>query len=103
MTEETIATSAENELCEACGCSAEVGFIIKEGDEVAEVSLFAESKQALEAEFEKYTSLAKSINADVQFETSALTEQSTELHSRFKFDVSAEKLIFELKCRTLSR
>lgn len=92
----------ESQLCEACGCSAEVGFIIKEGDEVAEVSLFAESKQQLEQAFEQYVSLAKSVNSDVQFEVSALTEESKELHARFRFEVSAEKLIFELKSRSIS-
>lgn len=103
MTEETITTDAENELCEACGCSAEVGFIIKEGDEVAEVSLFAESKSELEQEIQKYISLAKEVNSAAEYDISALTEESKELHARFKFDVSAEKLIFELKCRSLSR
>lgn len=103
MTNETIPTDADNELCEACGCSAEVGFIIKEGDEVAEVSLFAESKQELELELNKYISLAKTVNSNVHYEVSALTEETKDLHARFKFDVSAEKLIFELKCRTLSR
>ncbi len=103
MTEETQVPNAENEPCEACGCSAEVGFIIKEGDEVAEVSLFGESKAELESEFEKYASLARSVNQKVELEISTLTDDSKELHARIKFEVSAEKLIFELKSRSISR
>ncbi|ASI94726.1 MULTISPECIES: YfcZ/YiiS family protein [Vibrio] len=93
----------ENQVCEACGCAGEIGFIIKEGDDVADVTIFAESKAALEAEFAKYLELAKAVCADVEYNTSELTEESKELKARFKFDVSAEKLIFELKTRSLAR
>jgi uncharacterized protein YfcZ (UPF0381/DUF406 family) len=93
----------EDELCEACGVSAEMGFIIKEGDDVAEVSLFGESKAQLEAEFAKYSTLAKEVSEDAQIEVSAMAEDAKELHARIKFDVSAEKLIFELKTRSLAR
>ena len=84
----------ENTVCEACGCAGEMGFIIKEGDDVAEVSIFADSKAALEAELQLYVNLAKSVNNDMEFEVSPLTDESKELNARFKFDVSAEKLIF---------
>ncbi|MCG6272087.1 YfcZ/YiiS family protein, partial [Vibrio vulnificus] len=33
----------------------------------------------------------------------SMTPNATELTARFKFEVSAEKLIFELKSRSLSR
>ncbi|MGR5067718.1 YfcZ/YiiS family protein [Vibrio alfacsensis] len=93
----------QNQVCEACGCAGEMGFIIKEGDDVADVTIFAESKATLEAELEKYVELAKSVCADVEYNTSELTEESKELTARFKFEVSAEKLIFELKTRSLMR
>ncbi len=32
-----------------------------------------------------------------------MTEESTELYARFKFEVGAEKIIFELKTRSLAR
>ncbi len=92
-----------NEVCEACGCSAEMGFFINEGDEVAEVSIFAPSSDQLKAELEKYVALAKEVCAAVEFEASSIEENTTELSARFKFEVSAEKLIFELKSRTLMR
>lgn len=93
----------QNQVCEACGCAGEMGFIIKEGDDVADVTIFAETKAALEAELEKYIELAKSVCADVEYNTSELTDESKELTARFKFEVSAEKLIFELKSRSLAR
>ncbi len=95
--------SNEHEVCEACGCAGEMGFIIKEGDDVAEVMIFAEGKTLLEAELNKYIDLAKQVCANVEFELTPITEESKELTARFKFEVSAEKLIFELKTRSLVR
>ncbi len=93
----------ENEVCEACGCSAEVGFIIKEGDDVAEVKIVGTSKDLLEAELTKYIELAKSVCAAVEYEASPIDDGTTQVDARFKFEVSAEKLIFELKSRSLAR
>ncbi|PWI32294.1 hypothetical protein DI392_16620 [Vibrio albus] len=101
MSEENMVCDPENEVCEACGCSAEMGFIIKEGDDVAEVSLFGENKSQLEAELQNYVVLAKEVNSNVEFEVNPLADDAKELHARFKFEVSAEKLIFELKTRSL--
>jgi len=92
-----------NEVCEACGCSAEMGFFIKEGDEVAEVSIFAPNKEQLQSELDKYVALAKEVCAGVEYEATPVEEGVTELNARFKFEVSAEKLIFELKSRSLMR
>ncbi len=96
-------TYIENDVCEACGCAGEIGFMIKEGDEIADVSIHATSKKLLETELAKYVELAKSVCANVTFESTPITEESTQLEARFKFEVSAEKLIFELKSRSLSR
>ncbi len=92
-----------NQVCEACGCAGEIGFVIKEGDEVADVTVFADSKVALESEIAAYVELAKSVCANVEYNVSDITEDSKEASARFKFEVSAEKLIFELKTRTLAR
>ncbi|NOH61112.1 YfcZ/YiiS family protein [Vibrio sp. RE88] len=91
------------DVCEACGCAGEMGFIIKEGDDVAEVTIFAQGKALLEAELNKYVELAEQVCEGVQYEMSAIEEDATELTARFKFEVSAEKLIFELKTRSLAR
>ncbi|QIA63012.1 DUF406 family protein [Vibrio astriarenae] len=93
----------EPQVCEACGCAGEMGFIIKEGDDVAEVSIFGQSQEALEAELAKYVSLAKEVNAAVKYEATEIETETTEITARFQFEVSAEKLIFELKSRSISR
>ncbi|MFC1235349.1 YfcZ/YiiS family protein [Vibrio sp. F74] len=103
MTKDTNGIDPENELCEACGVTAEVGFIIGEGDEVADVSIFAQSKQLLQTELDKYIALAKDVCTNVEYDTSPIADDAKELHVQFKFEVSAEKLIFELKSRSISR
>lgn len=96
-------STEQQDVCEACGCAGEMGFIIKEGDDVAEVTIYAKGKTLLESELAKYVELAKQVCADVQHEVTEIEETSTELTARFKFEVSAEKLIFELKTRSLAR
>lgn len=96
-------TYEEPTVCDACGVAGEMGFIIKEGDDVAEVQLFSDSKAQLEVELQKYVELAQAVCKNVEFEVSPLEERSKELTARFKFEVSAEKLIFELKTRSLAR
>ncbi|RTZ17608.1 DUF406 family protein [Vibrio aquaticus] len=91
------------EVCEACGCAGEMGFIIKEGDDVAEVTIMAAGKALLESELAKYIELAQQVCSGVEYEVSSIEEDSKELTARFKFEVSAEKLIFELKTRSLAR
>ncbi|MGF1689213.1 YfcZ/YiiS family protein [Photobacterium japonica] len=98
-------TNNEQEFqpCEACGVSAEMGFIIKEGDDVAEVQVFANNKAALEGELANYLALAKEVNANFKYDVTPLTDDSTELTARIQFECSAEKLIYELKTRSLIR
>ncbi|MFB9136543.1 YfcZ/YiiS family protein [Vibrio sp. AK197] len=93
----------ENDVCEACGCAGEMGFIIKEGDDVAEVSIFGPTQELRNTELEKYIALAKQVCANVEYETTQPSDDSEQLNARFKFEVSAEKLIFELKTRSISR
>lgn len=99
----SIEDQTNNPVCEACGCAGEIGFIIKEGDDVAEVIITANNKALLEAKFNEYLVLAKQVCARVDYSMSPLEEDSTELHAYFKFEVSAEKIIFELKSRSLNR
>mgnify|MGYP000117484728 CR=1 FL=1 len=92
-----------NDVCEACGCAGEIGFMIREGDDVATVTIFGESKELIESEFAKYLDLAKQVSEKVEYTISELTEETKELTAQFQFEVSAEKLIFELKTRSLAR
>jgi len=96
-------TYEESDVCEACGCAGEMGYIIKEGDDVAEVTIVGENKILLEQELEKYVSLAKQVNANVQCKANTINDETKEVNARFQFEVSAEKLIFELKSRSLAR
>ncbi len=93
----------EYQACEACGVSAEMGFIIKEGDDVAEVRVYADGKDALETELKNYLALAAQVNANYKHEITELAEDSKELVARIQFECSAEKLIFELKSRSLAK
>ncbi|GEM75803.1 DUF406 family protein [Vibrio sagamiensis] len=93
----------DNQVCDACGCAGEIGYIIKEGDDVATVTIFADTPSCLEIEIMKYIEVAKTICPDVKYHLSEVTSESKTLTGQFKFDVSAEKLIFELKTRSLAR
>ncbi|MGC9404272.1 DUF406 family protein [Vibrio genomosp. F10] len=92
-----------NEVCEACGSAGEIGFIIKEGDDVSEVTIYSNDPSQLKVELDKYLVLAKEVCAKVEYEISDITDESKEAVVRFQFEVSAEKLIFELKTRSLRR
>ncbi|WGV97889.1 DUF406 family protein [Vibrio sp. YMD68] len=92
-----------NEVCEACGSAGEIGFIIKEGDDVSEVTIYSNDASQLKVELDKYLALAKEVCAKVEYEISDITDTSKEAVVRFQFEVSAEKLIFELKTRSLRR
>lgn len=102
-TKAELEVTAENEVCEACGCSAEVGFIIKEGDDVAEVTIIAQGKEVLLAQLEPYLQLAARVNPNYQHEVDNIGDNATQLTARIRFECSAEKLIFELQSRSLNR
>lgn len=72
-------TCVENEVCEACGCAGEIGFIIREGDDVAEVSLFGSDKAHLEGKLAEYISLAKQVCANVEYEVAPVADNATKL------------------------
>ncbi|WP_041945952.1 DUF406 family protein [Vibrio anguillarum] len=101
----SIEKDVDIQVCEACGCAGEIGFIIKEGDEVAEVMVMAPNKAQLEAGILGITlALSKQgFQKILSLKFPPLDEDFTELHARFKLKVSAEKLIFELKSRSLAR
>ena len=93
----------ENEVCEACGCSAEMGFIIKEGDDVADVHIQGPNKATLITHLEPYLALAKRVNEKFEYQVEDMTDDATQLTAHIRFECSAEKLIFELQSRSLNR
>ncbi|MCC4800566.1 DUF406 family protein [Enterovibrio norvegicus] len=94
----------EFQVCEACGVTAEMGYVISEGDDVAEVEIFAEDKTIAIAEFNAYLALAKQVNDAVVHDLDESAELALNpLKVRLKFECSAEKLIFELRSRSLAK
>ncbi|MDD1793455.1 YfcZ/YiiS family protein [Enterovibrio makurazakiensis] len=94
----------EIQVCDACGVTAEMGYVISEGDDVAEVEIFATNKAAALAEFGAYLALAKEVNDAVIHDLDEEAEFShNPLNVRLKFECSAEKLIFELRSRSLTK
>ncbi|SIO36673.1 DUF406 family protein [Salinivibrio sp. ES.052] len=92
----------QTDACDACGVSAEIGYIISEGDDVAEVTIQADSAEAMKARFDQYLELAQSINPAVKHDFDSQTLQSGQYTFKMRFECSAEKLIFELRSRSLN-
>jgi uncharacterized protein (TIGR00743 family) len=90
------------ETCEACGCVAEIGTIISEGDNSAVFSFTAENEAAAQARFDKFSALAKSILADVSLTHEFVSADSgVSCNCSFGFSCTAEKLIFEMRARAI--
>ncbi|OOE99362.1 DUF406 family protein [Salinivibrio sp. IB643] len=92
----------QTDACDACGVSAEIGYIISEGDDIAEVTIQANSPEAIAARFEQYLDLAKSINPAVKHDFDSQHIKNDALTIKMQFECSAEKLIFELRSRSLN-
>ncbi|GAB6260601.1 DUF406 family protein [Photobacterium sp. 53610] len=89
------------EPCEACGVVAEIGFLIREGDEVSELAFDGESQAAIESEFAPYLALAQGVNSNVKHQT-IYSDDGKQMTARLQFECSAEKIIFDLKSRSLT-
>jgi uncharacterized protein (TIGR00743 family) len=90
------------ETCESCGCFAEIGTIIGEGDEVMALVIEAATEVAADAKFAAYEALARQVSADVVV-TRRLNQVATgvTLDAELQFSCTAEKLIFELRARSI--
>ena len=94
----------EATVCDACGVTAEMGYVIGAGDEVAEVTIFANDRESALTEFAAYQQLAMQVNADVMHDFNPQEAFAiSPLVVKFKFDYSAEKIIFELRSRSLAK
>ncbi|MGL5335275.1 MAG: DUF406 family protein [Enterovibrio sp.] len=93
----------EFEVCEACGVSGQIGYVIGEGDNVAEVTILGNNRQEVVAEFNAYLKLAQEINANVRHDLDLTKEFAIDpLKIKMQFECSAEKLIFELRSRSIA-
>lgn len=94
----------ESTVCDACGVTAEMGYIIGEGDDVAEVSIFAHDRESALTEFHAYHQLAMGVSSNVQHDLNLDSDfDFASLTVKFKFEYSAEKIIFELRSRSLAK
>ncbi|MGL4206452.1 MAG: DUF406 family protein [Aeromonadaceae bacterium] len=90
------------ETCEACGCVAEIGSVISEGDETLHFTIESDDAAEVEARLAKYEALAREIYPEV-----IVAKQASDLAGRFSLEVAlqfsctAEKLIFEMRARAI--
>ena len=89
-----------NETCDSCGCFAEIGTIIGEGDDVMELVIEAAAEADAREKFAAYEALAKQVTAKSSSELSRGPD-GVILKARLQFTCTAEKLIFEMRARSL--
>ncbi len=91
-----------DDICEACGVLAEVGTIIKDGDDVVVIPVEGDNEADARARQERYIEIAKQACADVQVNSEL--QQAAEgvvLNTTLKFTCTAEKMIFEMRARSV--
>ncbi|MFM4703965.1 YfcZ/YiiS family protein [Aeromonas bivalvium] len=90
------------ETCDSCGCFAEIGTIIGEGDDVLDLVIAAPTEATALAKLAGYETLARQVCAEVELSHSlAQGADGVELKARLQFTCTAEKLIFEMRSRSL--
>ena len=91
-----------NETCDSCGCFAEIGTIIGEGDDVMELVIEAAAEADARATPAAYEALAQQVTAEAVID-SELTQgaDGVILKARLQFTCTAEKLIFEMRARSI--
>lgn len=97
-----MAIEPKEEVCEACGCLAEVGTIIREGDDVVTVPVEGSDEADARARQARYLEIAKMACPDVKMQDE-LTQvgSGVVLNTVFEFTCTAEKMIFELRARSV--
>ena len=90
------------ETCEACGCVAEIGTIINEGDDTVKFSVEAENEASALARLEQFTALAREIcdEVTVAHETQSVAG-GVQVNASLTFSCTAEKIIFEMRSRAI--
>ena len=95
-------TEHVEETCEACGCVAEIGTLINEGDDQLTLDVTAASLAEAHARVARFVELAKAIAADVKV-AQQVQEQGDQavVTLQLTFGCTAEKLIFEMRSRAI--
>lgn len=90
------------ETCDACGCYAEIGTIIGEGDDVLDLEVSAATEAEARARLAEYAKLAHQVSAEaVISEQMQAVAEGVIIKARIQFGCTAEKLIFEMRARVL--
>lgn len=92
----------EIEVCDACGVAGEMGFIIGAGDETATLTITGADFATAKSKQSEYLKIAQDINPNVTYEEK-FDDETLTLNVNIHFEVSAEKIIFELKTRHLNQ
>ena len=86
-----------NDCCDACGCSAEIGTIITEGDDVYEYELQGETAKVKE-DSERFDAVARNVSKEVQIQhTDTINGEMLLRKVTLKFSCTAEKMIFQMR------
>ncbi|WP_316672119.1 YfcZ/YiiS family protein [uncultured Tolumonas sp.] len=97
-----MAVEHKEEVCEACGCLAEVGTIIHEGDDVVVIPVEGDDEADARARQARYIDVAKQACADVLVSSELQTvADGVVLHTTLQFTCTAEKMIFEMRARSV--
>ncbi len=86
--------------CTECGATAEIGTVIKAGDDVYTGQIEAASPEALQELYEKCLKLANSICDELQTQYED-NEAGINRKYTFKFTCTAEKMIYEMRVRNI--
>ena len=90
------------ETCEACGCVAEIGTIINEGDDTVKLSVEAENEASALARLEQFTALAREICDEVTVAHETQSDAGgVQVNASLTFSCTAEKIIFEMRSRAI--
>ena len=93
-----------NEVCDSCGCVAEIGTIIAAGDDRIALEINAANETEANTKFAQYEELAKKITSEVKISSQISNHDNNRvlLKADLQFTCTAEKLIFEMRARYLN-
>ncbi|MBQ8708892.1 MAG: DUF406 family protein [Succinivibrionaceae bacterium] len=86
--------------CAECGATAEIGTVIRAGDDVYRGEISAENPQAVASLYQKYLDLAQSVCGELKSEYTDENGGKARKYT-FAFTCTAEKMIFELRARNI--
>ncbi len=90
------------ETCEACGCVAEIGTVISEGDDRVVLTVEAPTMDAAEERLAKYVELARAVYSDVVVTKEPKSSAAgVAINCQLAFSCTAEKIIFEMRSRAI--